>query len=90
MSISSTGSRASGTHLEDVHDGAVLEAELARVRIDYNAVTLHVAISYVTPEDERYERGRLIRETRWHGLERAPANNRWSFTAGPNQPGESP
>jgi transposase InsO family protein len=58
-------------HLEDITDPAVLEAELARVRIDYNSVRLHEAIGYVTPDDEHHGRGHQIREARRQGLARA-------------------
>jgi transposase InsO family protein len=58
-------------HLEDITDAVVLEAELARVRIDYNTVRLHEAIGYVTPDDEHGGRGEAIREARRQGLERA-------------------
>jgi transposase InsO family protein len=58
-------------HLEDIDDPVVLEAELARVRNDYNTVRLHEAISYVTPDDEHAGRGQQIREARRQGLQRA-------------------
>ena len=58
-------------HLEDLDDPVVLEAELARVRIEYNTVRLHEAISYVTPDDEHEGRGEAIREARRQGLARA-------------------
>ena len=61
-------------HLEAITDPAVLEAELARVRVDYNTVRLHEAIGYVTPDDEHYGRGQQIREARRHGLARARQN----------------
>jgi len=51
-------------HLEDIADPVVLEAELARVRIEYNSVRLHESIGYVTPDDEHYGRGEAIREAR--------------------------
>jgi putative transposase len=49
----------------------VLEAELARVRIDYNTMRLHQAIGYITPDDEHHGRGEQIREARRQGLARA-------------------
>jgi len=58
-------------HLEDITDPAVLEAELARVRVEYNTVRLHEAIGYVTPDDEHHGRGEAIREARRQGLARA-------------------
>ena len=58
-------------HLEDIADPVVLEAELARVRLEYNTVRLHEAIGYVTPDDEHYGRGEAIREARRQGLVRA-------------------
>ncbi|HEX6326713.1 MAG TPA: hypothetical protein VFZ72_09080, partial [Jiangellaceae bacterium] len=57
--------------LEDITDPAVLEAELTRVRIEYNTVRLHEAIGYVTPDDEHHGRGQHIREARRQGLARA-------------------
>ncbi len=58
-------------HLEDIDDPAVLDAELARIRIEYNTVRLHEAIGYVTPDDEHEGRGETIREARRQGLQRA-------------------
>jgi putative transposase len=58
-------------HLDDITDPQVLEAELARVRIEYNSVRLHQAIGYVTPDDEHERRGQQIREARRQGLARA-------------------
>ena len=58
-------------HLEQIADPVVLEAELARVRVEYNSVRLHEAIGYVTPDDEHEGRGEAIREARRHGLARA-------------------
>jgi transposase InsO family protein len=58
-------------HLEQITDPVVLEAELARVRIEYNTVRLHEAIGYVTPDDEHHGRGEAIREARRQGLARA-------------------
>jgi transposase InsO family protein len=63
--------KAEWPHLEDIDDPGVLEAELARVRIDYNSVRLHEAIGYVTPNDEHEGRGDAIREARRQGLARA-------------------
>jgi transposase InsO family protein len=58
-------------HLEHRDDPVVLEAELTRVRIEYNSVRLHEAIGYVTPDDEHEGRGEAIREARRQGLARA-------------------
>jgi len=58
-------------HLEQITDPVVLDAELARVRVEYNAVRLHEAIGYVTPDDEHEGRGEQIREARRRGLQRA-------------------
>lgn len=58
-------------HLEDIDDPVVLEAELARVRVEYNTVRLHEAIGYVTPDDEHHRRGEAIRQARRQGLARA-------------------
>jgi putative transposase len=52
----------------------VLDAELARVRREYNTVRLHAAIGYVTPDDEHHGRGPSIRRARAAGLRRARAN----------------
>jgi len=58
-------------HLVDIDEPVVLEAELDRVRIEYNSVRLHESIGYVTPDDEHHGRGPAIREARRRGLERA-------------------
>jgi putative transposase len=58
-------------HLEDIDDPVVLEAELARVRVEYNSIRLHEAIGYVTPDDEHHGRGEAIREARRQGLAQA-------------------
>lgn len=58
-------------HLDDICDPVVLEAELTRIRVEYNTVRLHEAIGYVTPDDEHYGRGEQIREARRQGLQRA-------------------
>jgi putative transposase len=58
-------------HLETITDPAVLEAELERVRADYNGVRLHQGIGYVTPNDEHEGRGEAIRQARVEGLRRA-------------------
>lgn len=58
-------------HLETITDPGVLEAELERVRLEYNSVRLHQALGYVTPDDEHEGRGEAIREARRQGLARA-------------------
>lgn len=58
-------------HLEAITDPAVLEAELARVRIEYNTVRLHAGVGYVTPDDEHHGRGPAIRRAREKGLREA-------------------
>jgi len=56
-------------HLEIITGPAVLEAELARVRTEYNTVRLHESIGYITPDDEHSGRGEAIRQARRDGLE---------------------
>jgi transposase InsO family protein len=58
-------------HLERLDDPAVLDAELARIRVEYNTVRLHQGIGYVTPNDEHYGRGPAIRRARAAGMKRA-------------------
>ena len=58
-------------HLEAIVDPAALQAELERVRTEYNTVRLHAALGYVTPEDEHDGRGDAIRTARRDGLDRA-------------------
>jgi putative transposase len=58
-------------HLEAIADPGELDAELARVRTEYNTVRLHAGIGYVTPDDEHDGRGDAIRQARRDGLERA-------------------
>jgi putative transposase len=60
-------------HLVAIADPAALDAELARIRGDYNTVRLHAAIGYVTPDDEHHGRGPAIRRARAAGLARARA-----------------
>ena len=54
-------------------DPAALDAELARVRSEYNTVRLHAAIGYVTPDDEHHGRGSEIRRARIVDMRRAHA-----------------
>ncbi len=58
-------------HLEAIRDPQILDAELERVRIDYNTVRLHAGIGYVTPDDEHQGKGETIRQARRDGLRRA-------------------
>jgi putative transposase len=58
-------------HLEKIRDPGELEAELERVRREYNAVRLHAAMGYVTPNDEHEGRGEAIRQKRRQGLAQA-------------------
>jgi putative transposase len=57
-------------HLETITEPTLLEAEVARVRTEYNSVRLHEAIGDVTPDDEHDGRG-AIRQARRDGLDRA-------------------
>lgn len=83
--------KAEWPHLASITDPALLETELARIRIGYNEVRLHEAIGYVTPDDEHHGRGEQIREARRHGLQRARErrldHNRRNTT---NHPEETP
>ena len=63
--------KADWPHLDAITDPAVLRAELAIVRIEYNTVRLHAGIGYVTPDDEHEGRGPAIRRARRVGLMRA-------------------
>ena len=60
-------------HLTGIDDAGALDAELARIRGEYNTVRLHAAIGYVTPDDEHHGRGPGIRRARAAGLRRARA-----------------
>jgi transposase InsO family protein len=60
-------------HLTAITDPAALDAELGRIRGEYNTVRLHAAIGYVTPEDEHHGRGARIRRARAAGMRRARA-----------------
>jgi transposase InsO family protein len=60
-------------HLTQIHDPGALDAELIRIRTEYNTVRLHAAIGYVTPDDEHHGRGPAIRRARAAGLTRARA-----------------
>jgi transposase InsO family protein len=60
-------------HLTAITDPAALDAELARIRTEYNTVRLHASIGYVTPDDEHHGRGPGIRRARDAGMRRARA-----------------
>ena len=60
-------------HLTGIADPAALDAELARIRGDYNTIRLHASIGYVTPDDEHHGRGPAIRRARAAGMRRARA-----------------
>jgi transposase InsO family protein len=55
-------------HLNTIINPLVLEAELRRVRMEYNTVRLHAGVGYVTPDDEHHGRGPAIRRAREKGL----------------------
>jgi putative transposase len=61
-------------HLEKTRDPGELDAELNRVRTEYNTVRLHASIGYVTPDDEHEGRGDAIRQARRDGLAHAREN----------------
>jgi len=63
--------KADWPHLDAIRDPAVLRAELASVRHEYNTRRLHAGIGYVTPDDEHEGRGPAIRHARRAGLHRA-------------------
>jgi putative transposase len=63
--------KADWPHLDRITDPAVLRAELASVRHDYNTERLHAGIGYVTPDDEHEGRGPQLRQARRDGLRRA-------------------
>ncbi len=60
-------------HLTGLRDPAALDAELARIRTEYNTVRLHASIGYVTPDDEHHGRGPEVRRARAAGIRRARA-----------------
>jgi transposase InsO family protein len=63
--------KADWPHLDRITEPAVLRAELASVRDEYNTQRLHAGIGYVTPDDEHEGRGPAIRQARRNGLRRA-------------------
>jgi len=82
--------KAEWPHLEAITDPAVLEAELTRVRLEYNGTRLHEGIGYVTPNDEHEGRGDTIRQARRRGLERARDERLAYHRRTPNHPEEAP
>jgi len=60
-------------HLTGLRDPQALDAELARIRGEYNTVRLHAGVGYVTPDDEHHGHGPQIRRARIAGLKRAHA-----------------
>lgn len=63
--------KADWPHLTQIRHPGVLDAELARVRTEYNTVRLHAGIGYVTPADEHHGKGPAIRRARAAGMKRA-------------------
>jgi transposase InsO family protein len=57
--------------LTAITDPAALDAELNRIRTEYNTNRVHAAIGYVTPDDEHHGRGPSIRRARAAGLRHA-------------------
>jgi len=83
--------KAEWPHLETIDNPAVLEVEIERVRHEYNAVRLHQAIGYVTPNDEHDRRGDAIRQARIEGLRRAREQRvDYHHRNRNHQPGETP
>ena len=60
-------------HPTEIRDPASLDAELARIRTEYNTVRLHASIGYLPPDDEHHGRGPAIRRARAAGMRRARA-----------------
>jgi putative transposase len=77
--------KADWPHLDQIRDPAVLRAELASVRHEYNTQRLHAGIGYVTPDDEHEGRGPAIRAARREGLRRA-RRLRLAYHRGQRQP----
>ena len=74
-------------HLETITDPALLDAELARVRTEYNSVRLHEAIGYVTPTTNTKAAAKPSGRPA-ATVSTAPASNAWTTiaTAEPNPP----
>jgi putative transposase len=68
--------KAENPHLLAIAEPDVLAAELDRARTDFNAVRLHEAVGYVTPNDEHEGRGDKIRQARRDGLHAADTARR--------------
>jgi putative transposase len=77
-------------HLEKITDPGDLDAELDRVRADYNSVRLHASLGYVTPDDEHEGRGDAIRKARRDGLDRARQERLDHHRRSRGQSGEQP
>lgn len=77
-------------HLETIESPATLEAELTRVRTEYNTIRLHEAIGYVTPDDEHRGRGEAIRQARRDGLDQARQRRIDYHRSSTNPTGETP
>ena len=58
-------------HLSRLTDPAALDAELARIQVEWNTVRLHEGIGYVAPDDEHHQRGAGIRRARTAGMKTA-------------------
>lgn len=78
--------KAENPTLMTITDPAVLAVELERARVHYNAVRLHEAIGYVTPDDEHEGRGDAIRAGRRAGLDQADQDRRAWHRAQRDQP----
>jgi putative transposase len=63
--------KADRPHPDRITDPAVLRAELASVRHEYNTQRLHAGIGYLTPDDEHEGRGPAIRQARRDALRQA-------------------
>ncbi|MGO9971273.1 MAG: integrase core domain-containing protein [Solirubrobacteraceae bacterium] len=63
--------RGDWPHPVTITDPAALDAELHRIRTEYNTVRLHASIGYVTPADEHHGRGPGIRRARAAGMRHA-------------------
>ena len=77
-------------HLLEIDDIATLDAELVRVRCDYNTVRLHAGLDYVTPDDAHSGRAPKIRRARDRGLKQARARRIATNRQANKPPGEQP
>jgi len=71
--LTDLGLKGDWPHLTQLTDAAALDAELGRIRAEYNTIRLHAAIGYVPPDDEHHGRGPEIRRARAAGIRRARA-----------------